>query len=208
MYQLTRDGLTNTRQGYLFTYVQIAFNQTRRFVNLMEPPEPVSGWMKYTQEDQRDAERLECRIMAVLATALFLEAYIYDYGARKESAAFIEKYVDKLDPVAKWIVIPKLVSPPGLNRDDDVFERLRRLFKIRNELVHHKTKPGENFEAPPEFPSNMEPNECIKLIVDLLRQLHELDPAEDFADFVIRHIHTWIDYTAKDTRFYPILWEA
>ena len=47
--------------------------------------------------------------------ALFLESYIFDYCARRESGTFARKYVDRLDPVAKWIIIPRLIVPPGLD---------------------------------------------------------------------------------------------
>ncbi|MEW5929772.1 MAG: hypothetical protein AB1941_20140 [Gemmatimonadota bacterium] len=208
MFQLTPDGLTQSRQGYLFTYMQVVFNQSRRFINLMGEPPEYEGWMKYTQRFQIEAERLECRILAVVTSALFLESYIFDYGARRESATFVDKYLDKLDPVSKWIIIPRLIAPPGMNREDEVFERLRRLFKLRNDLVHHKTKAAENFTSPPDFPSDMEPFHCVKLVQDLLVNLHRVDPADEFAAFVLRHIDSWITYTSNDSRFYPILWEA
>jgi len=208
MFQLKADGLTESRQGYLFTYVQIVFNQSRRFMVLMgEPPED-EGWMKYTQTFQRDAERLECRVLAVVSAALFLEAYIYDYGARRGSASFVDKYLDKLDPLAKWVIMPRLIAPPGLEQDDEVFERLRKLFKLRNDLVHHKTKVAEDFASPPEFPKDLEPYHCVRLVPDMLLKLRAADPEDQFAEFVLRHIDSWITYASKDSRFYPIIWEA
>jgi len=208
MFDLKPDGLTKSRQGYLFTYAQIAFNQFRRFANLQHFHDDPQGWRKFTIDFEREAELLECRILAVLSTALFLEAYIYDYGARRESGSYVEKYLDKLDPVAKWVVIPRLAAPPGLERGDNIFERLRKLFKLRNDLVHHKTKEAENFTSPPKFPNDLQPNNCITLICDILTNLREVDPSDEFADFVLRHIQSWFKYCSKDSRFYPILWEA
>lgn len=164
--------------------------------------------MKYTQSFQIEAERLECRILAVLSTALFLESYIYDYGARRESASFVDKYLDRLDPVAKWIIVPRLIAPPGLQQDDEIFGRLRKLFRLRNDLVHHKTKAADDFTSPPDFPDDLEPYHCVRLLQDMLVKLREVDPADQFADFVLRHIDSWITYTSRDDRFYPILWEA
>ncbi len=164
MFKLTQEGLTETRQGYLFAYVQIVFNQARRFIALKGDPPAYEGWMLFTQPIQIEAERLECRILAAITTALFLEAYIYDYGARRSSASFVDKYLDKLDPMAKWVLIPRLVAPPGISQDDEIFGRLRTLFKLRNDLVHHKTKAGGSFDAPPEFPADFDPHQCVKLI--------------------------------------------
>lgn len=162
----------------------------------------------YTQPAQVDAEILEVRILAVISTAFFLESYIYDYGARKESGSFVDKYVDKLEPVAKWIIVSRLVCPPGLAPSDDVFEKVRKLFKLRNDLIHHKTRVGDDFTSPPEFPPGFEPRQCLQIVIDLLTRLQALDPSDDFGDFVLRHIASWIDYVRQDVRFYPILWEA
>jgi len=208
MFKLTPDGITESRQGYLFAYVQIVFNQARRFIVLKGEPAEFEGWMKYTQSFHIDAERLECRVLAVVSTALFLDAYIYDYGARRSSGSFVDKYLDKLDPVAKWVVIPRLLVPPGLSQDDEIFGRLRTLFKLRNDLVHQKTKAGGDFHSPPEFPADLEPHHCVKLVQDLLLKLRAADPEDQFGAFVLRHIDSWIAYSSKDSRFYPILWEA
>src|SRR3990172_1244941 len=120
MFQLDPTGITKSRQGYLFAYAQIAFNQLRRHVNLreakaeferdreklrerilssevpLEPSDVPLGWRTFTQEFELEAEDLEIRILAVLSTTLFLEAYIYDYCARRESATFASKYLDRL----------------------------------------------------------------------------------------------------------------
>jgi hypothetical protein len=231
MFDLKADNLGKSRRGYLFTYAQVAFNQFRRFANLQnaaaeheqeqarlrerllaaveksERVELEAGWRTFTREHELRAEVLECKILSVLASAFFLEAYIWDYCARKESGRFAE-FVDKLDPVAKWIVIPRLIVPPGLDSGDAVFGQLRQLFRLRNDLAHHKTKQGEDFETPPEFPADLEPPNCIRLMMSMLQLLHDLDPVDAFTGFVLRHIASWDKYTTKDSGFYPILWEV
>lgn len=200
---------SNERGGYLFTYVQIVFNQVRRLAILEnDPPKDYQGWMLFTQSLQIESEKRECKILAVISTALFLEAYIYDYAARMESASYVDKYLDKLDPVAKWAVIPRLLSPPGLARDSDAFGRLKRLFKLRNDLVHHKTKAGGSIWQAPEPPDDLPPIACLNLMCELLEMLIEHDPEEEIAKFILRHVASWVEYSGKDIRFYPIAWEA
>lgn len=196
------------REGYLFTYAQIVFNQSRRLAIVDSTDQDLEGWMLYTHKFQVRAESLEIRILAIVTTALFFEAYIYDYGARKKSAKFVEKYLDKLDPVAKWVVIPRLIRPPGLNQDDEVFGRLRKLFRLRNDLIHHKTKSGGDFYVPPDLPEEFSPTQCVKLIQDVLTKLFELDDTDELSVLILRHINSWIEYCEKDKRFYPVLWEA
>ena len=232
MFELDQAGISRSRQGYVFAYAQIAFNQFRRFVNLEETVRRNAnernelrertargenlpggelvrkGWRTFTLEFEQEAEQLECKILAVVTTAFFLEAFINDYCARRESATFARKYVGKLDPVAKWVVIPRMLAPPGIDPGQEVFERLRRLFRLRNDLVHHMTKEGGELASPPEFPPDMHPANCIQLVVDLLRALLAVDSKEQFGGFVLRHLSSWMKYGARDRRFYPILWEA
>lgn len=232
MSQLDANSISKSRQGYLFAYAQMTFNQFRRYANLrvavethekarevlrqrvlssdapLEAADLPNGWRTFTLELELEAEELEIKILSALSTALFLEAYIYDYCARKESATFAQKYLDKLDPVSKWIIIPRLIVPPGLDQADDVFERLRKLFALRNDLVHHKTKAGSDFTKPPNFPPDFQPQDCVRLMCDMLEKLQEIDPQDEFGKFVLRHVASWVKYASKDSEFYPILWEA
>ena len=49
-------------------------------------------------------------IVTVVFSAMAVEAYIYDYAARNLSDSFVKKYLDKLDLVSKWVVIPLIVT--------------------------------------------------------------------------------------------------
>ena len=208
MFEQGKQGLEKNREGYLFTYLQIIFNQFRRFANIQANNSKPEDFRKFTVEFEKKAELLECKILAALMTALFFEAYIYDYGARKKSANYITKYLDKLDPVSKWIIIPKLIVPPGLDESDEIFERLRKLFSLRNELAHHKTKESNEFMATRDFPDEFLPHLCIKLILDVMKKLKKLDNSEEFANLINDHIGSWITHISKNSDLYPLLWEA
>jgi hypothetical protein len=228
----TAINVEQSRQGYLLVYAQIAFNQLRRYANLkmttdkhrkdyenlrdrlltdakpLEADDLPNGWRTFTLGFELQSEELECQILAVLSAALFLEAYIYDFCAQRESDTFARKYLDKLDPVAKWVIIPRLFMPPGLDPGDEVFGRLRKLFELRNELIHHKTKSGDGVGKLPEFPAELQPVNCLQIICDLLKKLREIDPKDTSGEFILRQISSWVKYSAMDSRFYPIIWEA
>ena len=208
MFEQGKDGLEKHREGYLFSYLQIIFNQFRRYANIEADNSEPENYRKFTIEFEKKAELLECKILAALMTALFFEAYIYDYGARKKSANYITKYLDKLDPVSKWIVVTKLIAPPGLDESDEIFGRLRKLFSLRNELAHHKTKESNEYMATRDFPDDFLPHLCIKLIIDVMKKLKELDDSEEFANLISDHIESWISYISKNSNLYPLLWEA
>lgn len=208
MFEQGKGGIEKMRKGHLFTYLQIIFNQFRRFANIEADTSEPEGFRRFTHEFEKKAELLECKILAALMTAFFFEAYIYDYGARKKSAKFIGKYLDKLDPVSKWIIISKLFSSPGLDEGDEVMERLKKLFSLRNSLAHHKTKESNEFMSSPDFLEEFLPHHCLKLIIDMMQKLKEIDPEEEFANFVLDHIKSWINYISKNSNLYPLLWEA
>jgi hypothetical protein len=77
--------------------------------------------------------------IVIVFSAITVEAYIYDYAARHLSDAFVKNYLDKLDPVSKWVIIPPLVTGKELSRKKRWFELLNKLIKQRNNIIHHKS---------------------------------------------------------------------
>ncbi len=72
--------------------------------------------------------------------AMCLEAFIYDYAATNLGDRYVQKYLDKLDLVAKWVVIPRLVLSKEIPRDGQAFQYLRLIKKERDKLVHSKSR--------------------------------------------------------------------
>ena len=79
-------------------------------------------------------------IVAVIFSAFTLEAYINNYAARKRSNAFFKEHLDNLDFVSKWVVIPELFTGKRFPKDKQCHQYLEELKKMRNELVHSKSK--------------------------------------------------------------------
>jgi hypothetical protein len=75
-----------------------------------------------------------------LFAAMCLEAFIYDYAATNFTDSYAKKYLDKLDLVAKWVVIPKLALCVEFPKDSQAFEYLRAIKKERDKLVHSKSR--------------------------------------------------------------------
>lgn len=80
-----------------------------------------------------------------IATAfgvMCLESFIYDYAAHNFTDSFSKKYLDKLDLLSKWVVIPRLVINKEFPTNSQAFQYLNALIKERNSLiVHPKSKP-------------------------------------------------------------------
>lgn len=57
---------------------------------------------------------------------------------------------------------------------------------MRNDLTHHKTKKSDDDINTPDFPEDFEPDKCLKLIRDFLKNFHEIDKSDEFANFVFK----------------------
>lgn len=80
-------------------------------------------------------------VKAVTFGTMCLEAFIYDYAAHNLTDTYVKNYLDKLDVVSKWVVVPKLITGNDFPRDSKAFEDLRMLIKTRNDFVHSKSGP-------------------------------------------------------------------
>ena len=78
-------------------------------------------------------------ISSIVFSALTVEAYIYDYGARKLGDSFVKDHLDKLDTISKIVVISQLILCEKFPKDNMIYCRLKDLIKERNSLVHYKS---------------------------------------------------------------------
>jgi hypothetical protein len=54
---------------------------------------------------------------------------------------YFERYVDRLDLLSKWVVVPRLISGHEIDRGGRAYELLKQLIRRRNELMHPKSVP-------------------------------------------------------------------
>ncbi|MEN3324240.1 hypothetical protein VP395_10915 [Mariniflexile soesokkakense] len=85
-------------------------------------------------------------VISVIFLSMFLESYIYDFSARNKGDSYTSKYLDKLDTVSKWIIIPKIISGVEIDKSRKSFEMLRNLISTRNKLIHWKSKKFNSSE--------------------------------------------------------------
>jgi hypothetical protein len=88
---------------------------------------------------RKNAQIQRSAMVSVIFSALTLEAFINDYGISNFPKAFFDKHLDRLSPVTKWIIIPKLKGGHQLEPTGPAIRKLGALFKQRDKLVHHKT---------------------------------------------------------------------
>jgi hypothetical protein len=129
--------------------------------------------------------------ISIIFSAMTVEGYIYDYGARNLSDTYME-HLDKLDTVSKWIVIPRLITGKELSRDRKAFAMLRNLIKERNALVHVKSLPADctdqeqvmqQIRKDELFPQKAQ--DAVATLGELAKELQSIDPNEPFLLFFL-----------------------
>jgi len=115
-----------------------------------------------------------------LFAAMCLEAFIYDYAASNFSDTYVKKYLDRLDLVAKWVVIPKLILGEEFPRSSMAFGYIRSIKNERDKLAHSKSRPQLTDEEREQEiaryilkPSTTK-NKDTDLPVNIFRQLVEI----------------------------------
>ena len=82
----------------------------------------------------------ELALIVVVFSAFTLEAYINHYGINRLSRNYFSNYLDKLDLLAKWLVIPRIVTGEKLDPGSHAIQDLSWLISLRNRLAHFKSK--------------------------------------------------------------------
>lgn len=86
-----------------------------------------------------DIELAKLASITIVFAMISVEAYVYDYAARHLKDSFVKKYIDKLDPLSKWVIVPKLITGKELPRGGEWFQLLKNLVRERNSIIHSKS---------------------------------------------------------------------
>jgi hypothetical protein len=76
---------------------------------------------------------------AIVFMALSVESAVFDLAAVQLGQKFTEGSIEKLDTLAKWQIVPRLICGKGLDPNGPAINALRVLIKSRNSLVHSKS---------------------------------------------------------------------
>jgi hypothetical protein len=122
-------------------------------------------------------------IIAVVFTAMYFEALIYDYSASCLGDRYSKDHLDKLDFLSKWMIIPKLITGKEISKSGQAYELLKKLHKDRNSLVHLKSKElilshdviAEHIEKE-EKDIEQSATNCRMALKQVIIELSEIDP--------------------------------
>ena len=119
--------------------------------------------------------------ITIVFAHMALESYIYDYGIRKVGRSFFDTHIAHLRFLSKWIVTVQLATNKPFPRDGKAYQLLHGLAKLRNEIVHAKTKylndQGIKDKLNPAFYRDAA-RKAVETMDEIVSTMTELDPSE------------------------------
>jgi hypothetical protein len=113
-----------------------------------------------TEHFASEKRLLSASFQTVVFSGMACEAAIYNLAAIQLGDEYASNYLDKLDLVAKWVVVPSLICGQALKEEGPAINSLRTLTRTRNALVHHKSLPL----YPPEEASRRARKQLEKIV--------------------------------------------
>ncbi|WP_373548962.1 hypothetical protein [Haliscomenobacter sp.] len=114
-----------------------------KFVSTEEGKIPGILFEEYKQEKKINEAKDRSKksyTKCIIFLAIYLEAFIYDYGATRLGDTYMKKYLERLDVVSKWKIIPKLATNNEIRYDNHKYGYLKEIISLRNSFVHNKTQ--------------------------------------------------------------------
>ncbi|WP_312833623.1 hypothetical protein [Sedimentibacter saalensis] len=134
-----------------------------------------------TEQSEKEETIFKNCIISITFSAMSLEAFIYDYAAIVLGDKYVKNYIDKLDVVSKWVLVPKIITGKEISRDKHCFEILRQTIKLRNEFAHSKSHEFSEKTALEQLTHYSTINlikyssEAVKVINELANELDSID---------------------------------
>jgi len=140
-------------------------------------------------------QQWQAAMIAVTFAGMTLEAFFYDYAADALGDQYVKDHLDKLDLPSKYLVYPKLVCGTAPNKGEHTFELVRNLARLRNELVHAKSKafPLAQLDAAAEhydeYHARLDKgvDDAIECVLAVMRELDKLHGTESFEKYMLAY---------------------
>jgi len=125
-------------------------------------------------------------LIVIIFCASALEAYINDYAINCLSKNYLKTYLDKLDLLSKWIIIPRIVKGVQLDAGSKSFQDLSWLISLRNTLVHFKSRKVDISQIKEsDFFWAEDATRAIETVRNLVNELKKIDETI-YVDWITR----------------------
>jgi hypothetical protein len=138
-------------------------------------------------------QQWQAAMIAVTFAGMTLEAFFYDYAADALGDQHVKDHIDKLDLPSKYLVYPKLVCGTAPKKGEHTFELVRNLTRLRNDLVHAKSKafPLAQLDAAADHYDDYHArldkgtDDAIECVLAVMRELDKLHGMESFEKYLL-----------------------
>lgn len=145
-------------------------------------------------------------IIVVVFSAMALESYFNDYLADKMGDKFYYENFDMIRPTAKMQFIAKFIFHVKLDKGQHLYHSVDKLFKLRNQYVHNKSKDATKYgmtEEQLEKRKDVEPDFEAWSIHLKNNIKKEMEKAEEAVRALCKTVK-WIDQMDKNS--YAMFW--
>jgi len=140
-------------------------------------------------------QQWQAAMIAVTFAGMTLEAFFYDYAADALGDQYVKDHLDKLDLPSKYLVYPKLVCGTAPNKGEHTFELVKNLTRLRNDLVHAKSKafPLAQLDAAAdhydEYHARLDKgaDDAIECVLAVMRELDKLHGTESCEKYMLAY---------------------
>lgn len=129
-------GRFNALAGHYYDIAAEAYDQ---FLDAKQHVVPLPEEGDPAEHFASERRLLTASFQTIVFSGMACEAAIYDLAAVQLGDDYAAQYLDKLDLLAKWIVVPSLICGQKLKEHGPAINSLRTLVRTRNALVHHKS---------------------------------------------------------------------
>lgn len=188
MISKNKDGSVQLRAGDLSVFLNVIEEQYKIYSDFFDKKSKIDD-MTSEEIIRLNHDQIHPLYICTIFSAMFLEAYIYDYIARKRSSSFAQS-LDKLEPSNKWKIGTELCNSKGIDVSKNSYQELVNLFKLRNNLAHNKSTEftWDKYDSSSFKQKVLKPVKCVDIILNILSELCEIDDTDVFAKFVISRL--------------------
>lgn len=115
-------------------------------------------------------------MISIVFSIMTLESFINNYAIENFSNSYFKNYLDNLNLKSKILLIPKLVKNNQIDTNSESFCLLNKTLKIRDRLVHDKTKyidVSKPFDY--EWLTEKESKTAIDAVIKIVSDLKKID---------------------------------
>lgn len=166
-------------------YFKIALDHYRNINKLKKEHDDIQKRLKHKkcisdQEIDLLAEKNNAigqhTLVVIIFSALSLEAYINDYAINRLSKNYLINYLDRLNLLSKWILIPRIAMGKQLDPGSKSIQDLSWLITLRNKLVHYKSRKIKIREIKKsDFLWEYDAKKAIQTVRNLISELKKID---------------------------------